>query len=250
MKFEKAGYELLEFQGNGKLPNHIAVMMDGNGRWAVQNNKARKFGHIEGGNVLREIIKVTADLGVKYLTVFAFSTENWNRPKEEIDNLMNLLLWYLSNEKKQAIQNNMRIRVLGDKSKLSEELQIKISDIEKETQNCEGLNFQIAINYGGRDDLLRAFKRIYFDVISNKIDINSVDEKTVCNYLDTCDIPDPDLFIRTGGEQRVSNFLLWQFAYTEFAYTDTLWPDLKKEEFLNIVQSFCNRERRFGKIIE
>ena len=144
----------------------------------------------------------------------------------------------------------MRIRVLGDKSKLSEELQIKIHNAEEETKKCNGLNFQIAINYGGRDDLLRAFKNMYFDLIDNRIDIDTVDENVISNYLDTSDIPDPDLFIRTGGEQRISNFLLWQFAYTEFAYTDTLWPDLKKEEFINIVHSFCDRDRRFGKIID
>lgn len=238
------------FKGNSKMPKHIAIMMDGNGRWAIKNNKARKYGHVEGGNVLKEIIKVTDALGIKYLTVFAFSTENWNRPKEEVDNLLNLLLWHLGNEKKQAIQNNMRIRVLGDESKLSTELQAKIRDVEEETKSCNGLNFQIAINYGGRDDLLRAFKNMYSDLINRRIDIDTVDEKTISKYLDTFDIPDPDLFIRTGGEQRISNFLLWQFAYTEFAYTDTLWPDLKKEEFINIVHSFCDRERRFGTIIE
>lgn len=237
-------------KGKNKMPEHIAIMMDGNGRWAIKKNKARKYGHIEGGKVLREIIKTTDELGIKYLTVFAFSTENWHRPKEEVDNLLKMLLWYLGNEKEQAIQNNMRIRVLGDRGKLSEELQIKIHEIEEETKKCEGLNFQIAINYGGRDDLLRAFKNMYIDLIDNRIDIDAVDENVISNYLDTSDIPDPDLFIRTGGEQRISNFLLWQFAYTEFAYSDTLWPDLKKEEFINIVHSFCDRDRRFGKIID
>jgi len=229
-----------------KVPNHIAIMMDGNGRWAVARNRPRKFGHIEGGNTLKEIMKATDELGIKYLTVFALSTENWKRPKEEVDNLIGLLTKYLNNDLKYALKNNIRIRILGDITKMSTELQASIENAQNETRECSGLNFQIAINYGGRDDMVRAFKKIYNEIETNKLVVNDVNEDTISSYLDTFELPEPDLFIRTGGEQRLSNFLLWQFSYTEFIFTDTFWPDFKKNEFEKIVQTFCKRERRFG----
>lgn len=234
---------------NDKIPKHIAVMMDGNGRWAGNRNKPRKLGHIEGGNTLRKILKASLELEIKYLTVFAFSTENWNRPKEEVENLMSMLAKYLKNDLKDAQKSNIKIRILGDTSKLSEELQLGIENAQKETKNCDGLNFQIAINYGGRDDLVRAFHKIHHDIVNNKLKVNEVNECTISSYLDTFGIPEPDLFIRTGGEKRISNFLLWQFAYTEFIFTDTLWPDFTENEFKSMLQDFGNRERRYGKIL-
>lgn len=227
---------------------HIAIMMDGNGRWALAQNKSRKIGHIEGVKTLKKVIRTINELDVDYLTVFAFSTENWNRPQEEVDNLMDLVFRFLESNWEYALANNIRIRILGDLNKLDYQLQLVIEKAVKRTEKCNGLNFQIALNYGGRDDIVRAFRKIHNEIMSNKIVVEDVDENLVCRHLDTCDIPDPDLFVRTGGEQRISNFLLWQFAYTEFVFSETLWPDFKEDELLEIIQIFNKRNRRFGKI--
>lgn len=212
----------------GNIPEHVAIMMDGNGRWAKSRNKNRSFGHAEGAKTFKSIVRAANELHIKYLTVFAFSTENWKRPADEVNNLMLLLVEFILKDSKLAVKNNIRIRILGDRSRLEDKVKKCIDDIETFTKDCNGLNLQIAVNYGGRDDIVRAFQKMYLDVKGNKVSYNEINATLVSSYLDTADIPEPDLFIRTGGDKRVSNFMLWQFAYTEFYFTDVLWPDFTK----------------------
>lgn len=230
------------------IPHHIAIMMDGNGRWAKTRNKHRSYGHIEGGKAFEKITKAFIELGIKYLTVFAFSTENWNRPQEEVDNIISLLHKSLKKYSKVSKDNNIKIRILGDITRLDKETQKRIITIEEETKDCTGLNLQIAVNYGGKDDIVRAIKKIQVDIENNLLCLEDINEDTVSNYLDTSSIPNPDLFIRTGGDKRISNFLLWQFAYTEFYFTKVLWPDFTKEDLLLAIQEYSLRERKFGEI--
>ena len=194
------------------IPKHIAIILDGNGRWAKKKGMPRNFGHVQGSKNVERICEEAHNLGVKYLTVYAFSTENWKRPKDEVDALMNLLRNYMKNCLKTAEKNRMRVRVLGDKSALDEDIRNRIAELEEATKNYDGLNFQIALNYGSRDEMIRAMKAMCSDVQAGKISVDQIEESVFESYLDTKDIPDPDLMIRTSGEQRLSNYLLWQLA--------------------------------------
>lgn len=233
-----------------QIPNHVAIILDGNGRWAKKRGMPRNYGHAQGAKTVEDMCEITYNLGIRYFTVYAFSTENWNRPKDEVDALMKLLRNYMINCKKRANKNNMRVRVIGDKSGIDEDIREKIEDLEESTKNNTGLNFQIAINYGGRDEITRALKRISKDVKDGLIDVERVNQDTISDYLDTKGIPDPDLLIRTCGELRISNFLLWQCAYTEFYISDIAWPDFSKEELEKAITAYNQRERKYGGIKE
>jgi len=229
-----------------EIPVHIAIIMDGNGRWAKKRNLPRIFGHREGAKSVREITTACAELGVKYLTLYAFSTENWKRPENEIKFLFNLLDDYLVKERKTLIKNNIKFRVIGDIKKLPSNIIKKIVYNERITKNNTGLNLILALNYGARSEIINAVNKIANDVKSGKIKKNKITEELFNNYLYTKGIPDPDLLIRTSGEMRVSNFLLWQIAYSEIYVTKTLWPDFRKKELLKAINEFNKRERRFG----
>ncbi len=228
------------------IPQHVAIILDGNGRWAAKRGMPRNYGHTQGAKTVEKICEDAYKLGVKYLTVYAFSTENWNRPQSEVDALMKLLRNYMKTCNKTATKNNMSVRVIGDKSKLDEDLQKSIANLEESSRNNDGLKFQVAINYGGRDEIVRAMKQLITDKEENKFTIDNIDEEMIAKYLDTKDIPDPDLLIRTSGELRLSNFLLWQLAYAEFYITDVLWPDFTKEELVKAFEQYNSRDRRYG----
>jgi undecaprenyl diphosphate synthase len=228
------------------IPKHVAIIMDGNGRWAKKKRMPRNYGHTQGSKNVEKICEVAYKMGIEYLTVYAFSTENWIRPQEEVEALMKLLTTYLETSIKTSTKNNMRVRIIGDTSKLSEDLRKSIASLEEASKNNTGLNFQVAINYGGRDELLRAAKALAMDVKANKTEIDHIDEALFEQYLDTKGIPDPDLLIRTSGEQRLSNFLLWQLAYTEFYFPEVLWPDFDKKELMKAVEYYSRRTRKFG----
>jgi undecaprenyl diphosphate synthase len=230
------------------VPKHVAIILDGNGRWAKKRMMPRNYGHTQGSKNVEKICEEAYEMGIQYLTVYAFSTENWRRPKEEVDALMKLLKSYLDTSIKTSTKNNMCVRVIGDKLKLDEELRSSIEALEEASRNNTGLKFQVAINYGGRDEILRAVRRLALDVKTNNTEIDHIDEEVFDKYLDTNDIPDPDLLIRTSGEQRLSNFLLWQSAYTEFYFTDVLWPDFNKKELKKAVEYYSSRSRKFGAI--
>lgn len=232
------------------VPQHIAIILDGNGRWAKQHGMPRNFGHTQGAKNVETICREAWNLGVKYLTVYAFSTENWSRPKEEVDALMKLLRNYMKNCIKTAEKNHMRVRIIGDKSKLDADIQESIAKLEEASKNQDGLNFQIAINYGSRDEMLRGMQKMLEEYRENPFSIEELDEKKFESYLDTADIPDPDLMIRTSGEQRISNYLLWQLAYTELYFTDVPWPDFTKKELVKAIEDYNNRDRRYGGIKE
>lgn len=228
------------------IPQHVAIILDGNGRWAKAKGLPRNAGHVQGAKVVEDMCEITWNMGIKYFTVYAFSTENWSRPDDEVSALMKLLRNYMVNAKKRANKNNMCVRVIGDKSRLDVDLQESIADLEEATSNNTGLHFQIAINYGGRDEITRATKDMMADVNSGKISIDDVTDKTISDYLDTAGLPDPDLLIRTCGEQRISNFLLWQLAYTEFYFCDKAWPDFDKKELELAIEAYNGRNRKFG----
>jgi len=232
-----------------KLPSHIAVIMDGNGRWARKKGNSRIFGHRNGVNAVRETVEAAAELGIKYLTLYAFSTENWSRPKKEIDALMSLLISTLYEETSTLLKNNVLLTVIGDVSRLSEKVteQLK-STIEKTSANT-GLKLILALNYSGRWEIVDAVNRISADVVAGKLN-TGITAEIFSSYLNTQNIPDPELLIRTSGEFRVSNFLLWQIAYTELYFTPTLWPDFRREDFYGAIVDFQKRERRFGKTSE
>ena len=229
-----------------KIPEHIAIIMDGNGRWAKKRFMPRNYGHAQGSKTLEKIIEDANGFGVKYLTVYAFSTENWVRPQDEIDALMKLLRDYMKDCVKKSKKNNMRVRVIGDKTKLDADLQESIEILEKESANNTGINFQVALNYGGRDELVRAARKMATDAKEGKLKVEDIDQDVFASYLDTKDIPDPDLLIRTSGELRLSNYLLWQLAYTEFYFTDVLWPDFNANELVKAIEFYNRRDRRFG----
>lgn len=233
-----------------KVPQHIAIILDGNGRWAAQHGMPRNIGHTQGAKNVEIICREAWNLGVKYLTVYAFSTENWSRPKEEVDALMKLLRNYMKNCIKTAEKNHMRVRILGDKTGLAEDIQESIAKLEESSKNQDGLNFQIAINYGSRDEILRGMRRMLQDYQENPFSLEELDERKFQGYLDTADIPDPDLLIRTSGEQRISNYLLWQIAYTELYFTNVPWPDFTKEELVKAIEDYNSRDRRYGGIKE
>ncbi len=228
------------------LPEHIAIIPDGNGRWAKKRGLPRNAGHREGSITLKKIVKYCAGLGIKYMTVFTFSTENWKRPKSEVDGLMSLLKEFLSNAETELSGTNVRIKIIGDISVLSEELQREIARVEKMTENNTGLVLNIALNYGGRDEIVHAVREIGKEIAEGKIKLSDIDCSLISKKLYTCGIPDPDLIIRTSGEKRSSNFLLWQSAYSEYWYTNILWPDFKPEDLKEAIRDYQLRNRRFG----
>lgn len=232
------------------IPQHVAIILDGNGRWAKSKGMPRNYGHAQGSKNVERICEEAWRMGIKYLTVYAFSTENWNRPDDEVAALMKLLRSYMQTCLKTAKKNDMKIRVIGEKSRLDEDIRNRIEELEEATKNNQGLNFQIAINYGSRDEITRAVKRLAGDVKAGKVEPEEVNEALIETYLDTHGIPDPDLLIRTSGEQRLSNYLLWQLAYTEFYFTDVHWPDFSKEELEKAIEQYNARDRRFGGVKE
>lgn len=233
-----------------KIPAHIAIILDGNGRWAKAKGMPRNYGHAQGSKNVERICEEAYRMGVKYLTVYAFSTENWNRPKDEVDALMKLLRNYMKTCLKTAAKNDMKARVIGDKTGLDEDIRNRIAELEEATKDNGGLNFQIALNYGSRDEIVRAVRRVSEDVKEGKVKPEDIDEKMFETYLDTHGIPDPDLMIRTSGELRLSNYLLWQLAYTEFYFTDIPWPDFTKEELSKAIEQYNRRDRRYGGVKE
>ena len=241
---------LIEQIDKNRLPQHVAIIMDGNGRWAKAKGKDRSYGHQEGVVSVRKVVEAATTVGLKYLTMYTFSTENWNRPDSEVAALMKLLESYLKNCIRTANKNNMRVRVIGELSRLSESFQKKIQELEEVSAANTGLNLTIAINYGSRDEMLRAMKHMFTDIKNGRITEEEINEKTFSGYLDTRELPDPDFLIRTSGEQRLSNYLLWQLAYSEFYFTDVPWPDFHKKELELAVEAYNKRDRRFGGLKE
>ncbi len=229
-------------------PKHVAIIMDGNGRWAQARGKPRLFGHQAGGRRVREIVESCPEFGVKYLTVFAFSTENWKRTQAEVSGLMTLFKRYIVKEATTLRDNGVRVRFIGDRIRLEPKLVDMMDNLEKMTEGNDLVHLTIAINYGGRDEVARATKRLAREVRAGRLDPDQVDAETLARYLDTYVLPDPDLVIRTSGEARISNFLLWQSAYSEYEFVDTLWPDFTKEIFADILHGFSKRDRRFGAV--
>ena len=229
-------------------PEHVAIIMDGNGRWAQARGKPRLFGHHAGARRVREILSACPDLGVKYLTIFAFSTENWKRTQTEVSGLMKLFKRYLMSETKDLIAKGVRVRFIGDRIKLDETLVALMDELELLTSENDKVHLTVALNYGGRDEVARATKRLCREVKAGRIDPEEVDGETLARFLDTYVLPDPDLVIRTSGEARISNFLLWQSAYAEYEFIDTLWPDFSAEEFARVLANFGSRERRYGAV--
>ncbi|GAA6165118.1 polyprenyl diphosphate synthase [Pelagimonas sp. KU-00592-HH] len=227
-------------------PRHVAIIMDGNGRWAQSRGRPRLFGHHAGARRVREIVEACPENGVKYLTIFAFSTENWKRTQTEVAGLMSLFRRYIMKEMQDFVRQNVRVRFIGDRVRLDEKLRSLMDEAEELTSHCTGTNLTIALNYGGRDEVARATQRLAQDVADGRLKPEDVDEETLPKYLDTCVLPDPDLVIRTSGEARISNFLLWQSAYAEYEFIDTLWPDFTKDVFHKLVSSYGSRERRYG----
>lgn len=233
-----------------KMPGHVAIILDGNGRWARSKGMPRNYGHVQGAKNVEVICEEAYRMGIQYLTVYAFSTENWNRPADEVDALMKLLRNYMKTCLTTAKKNRMCVRVLGEKSRLDEDIRKRIEELEEATKDNDGLHFQIAINYGGRDEITRAMRRIAQEVKSGALKPEEIDEACIGAHLDTHGIPEPDLLIRTCNEQRISNFLLWQLAYTEFYVTPVAWPDFTKEELLKAVEAYNHRDRRYGLVKE
>ncbi|APF22572.1 isoprenyl transferase [Clostridium butyricum] len=230
------------------IPNHIAIIMDGNGRWAKERMLPRSMGHKAGVETIRRILKEATRLGVKNLTLYAFSTENWGRPKDEVGALMKLLVTYLRKELDECHKNGVRMNVFGDTTQLPKECQEALDDALETTKNNTRINLNFALNYGGRDEIIRAIKLMYSDINKNIIKEEDINSELIENYLYTKGIPDPDLIIRPSGEQRLSNFLLWQCAYSEFWYSDINWPDFKEEDLRRAISDYQNRDRRFGKV--
>lgn len=231
-----------------KTPKHIAIIMDGNGRWAKARGNPRMFGHREGAKAVRRVVEACPELGIEYLTLYTFSSENWSRPKEEVDGLMSLLEDYLKSETDELHKNNVRLRVIGDKARLSKKLQDLISKAENKMAKNTGLTVVTAISYGGRDEIVEAVKKIAAQVKEGGVGVEDINGELIKNNLYAGDIPDPDLIVRTSGEQRISNFLLWQMAYSEFYFMDVMWPDFDKNHLLEAINEFKKRNRRFGKV--
>lgn len=233
-----------------KIPQHVAIIMDGNGRWAEQHGLDRIFGHREGVEAVRSVVEGASEMGIQYLTLYAFSTENWNRPKEEVDALMGLLVHAIVAETENLHKNNVSLRTIGDIASLPEQVQQKLAGAIAKTAGNSGLRLVLALSYSGRWEIVEATKRMADELKKDKIDKSSINEELIGKYLPTFGLPDPELLIRTGGEFRVSNFLLWQIAYTELYFTQKLWPDYRKEDLFEAVNDFQKRERRFGKTSE
>jgi undecaprenyl diphosphate synthase len=233
-----------------KLPVHVAIIMDGNGRWARQRGKERIFGHQQGVNAVREVIECAAELGLKYLTLYTFSTENWNRPDDEISALMGIMVQSLNNETDTLLKNNIRLKAIGDVNRLAEDVKKRLFDTIELTSSAKGLTLIVALSYSSRWEIVEAARKLATDVSNGKLKPSLISENDFEKYLTTYGIPDPELMIRTSGELRVSNFLLWQLAYTELYFTELLWPDFGKEAFYRAIIDFQKRERRFGKTSE
>ncbi len=233
-----------------KMPNHVAIILDGNGRWAKAQGMPRNYGHIQGAKTVEVICEEAYKMGIQYLTVYAFSTENWNRPKDEVDALMKLLRNYMKTCLKTAEKNRMCVRVIGDKTGLDEDIRKRIAELEEATKDNDGLHFTIAINYGGRDEIRRCMKALGGKVAAGELQPEDITEQLISDTLDTHGLPEPDLLIRTCNEQRISNFLLWQLAYTEFYFTPVAWPDFSKEELIKAVEAYNKRDRRYGLVKE
>ncbi len=246
MFFKKLFKRKLNEIDYGNIPVHIAIIPDGNGRWAKKRAMPRSFGHREGANTLKKIVKFCNKIGIKYMTAYTFSTENWSRPKNEVDTLMSLLLDLLKNTDKELSDSNIRIRVIGDTNALSVELQSEISRVVKSTSKNSGMCLIFALNYGSKDEIVFAFKNIATKIKSGRLKVEDINEELISESLYTAGIPDPDLLIRTGGENRISNYLLWQLSYSEFWFSDVLWPDFGEEEVIKAIKGFQNRNRRYG----
>lgn len=232
------------------VPNHIAIILDGNGRWAKAKGMPRSYGHVKGCANLETICDDMKELGVKYLTVYAFSTENWKRSREEVEGLMKLFRNYLKKCIKISDRNKMRVKIIGDISAFDEDIQQKIIELEEHSKDYNELHFQIALNYGSRDEITRGMRKMAKDVQEGKLSPEAISEETISGYLDTAGIPDPDFMIRTSGEQRLSNYLLWQLAYTEFYFTNVAWPDFNREELIKAIEQYNRRDRRYGGVKE
>jgi len=228
------------------VPRHVAIIMDGNGRWAGARHMPRVAGHKRGAEAVRSAVKAASKLGVSYLTLFGFSSENWKRPREEIRDLMQLLRFYLQNEFKEMIESGVRLRIIGDRTKLDPDIVGLISEVEEATSDNADIHLTIALSYGGRSEIVEAARRLASEVVKGKISVEDISESLFTTYLETADMPDPDMIIRTSGEKRISNFLLWQSAYTEFVFLDKFWPDFTQGDLENAVREFANRERRYG----
>ena len=231
-----------------KIPEHVAIIMDGNGRWAKKRHMPRTFGHAQGAKVLEQTLEDADSLGIKYLTVYAFSTENWARPYEEVQVIMNLFRDYLISAVDKCNRNNVRCRIIGERSKLDADIIDAINNLEEKTRNNTGITFIVAINYGSRDEITRGIRKIAERVKDGSISPEDIDGEMISKSLDTADFPDPDLLIRTSGEERLSNFLMWQLAYTEFYFTEVPWPDFDKNELLKAIEKYSGRDRRYGNI--
>jgi len=229
-----------------KLPKHLAIIMDGNGRWARQKSLSRIEGHIKGIQSVRTVVTTCRELGIEFLTLYAFSIENWRRPVNEVSALMGLLQRYLRKELDKMLENNIRLRAIGDINSLPPDAHDTLIDTVEKTAHCDGMVLTLALSYSGRDEIIRAFRRLVADIKNKRIRPEEVSEETLSNYLSTKDIPDPDLLIRTSGEYRISNFLLWEIAYTEIYVTETLWPEFGKEDLIKALLNYQSRERRFG----
>lgn len=232
------------------VPNHIAIILDGNGRWAKAKGMPRSYGHVKGCANLETICDDMKELGVKYLTVYAFSTENWKRSREEVEGLMKLFRNYLKKCIKISERNKMRVKIIGDISAFDEDIRQKIVELEEYSKDYDELHFQIALNYGSRDEITRGMRKMAQDVADGKLSPDEITENTISGYLDTAGIPDPDFMIRTSGEQRLSNYLLWQLAYTEFYFTEVAWPDFNRAELIKAIEQYNRRDRRYGGVKE
>lgn len=230
------------------IPNHVAIILDGNGRWAKKRMMPRQYGHAKGAQVVEQICEDAWNMGIQYLTVYAFSTENWNRPDSEVKILMDIFSKYMVDKLQKVGQKNMKIRFIGERSRLDKAMIEKIENLEESTKDNTGLNFTVALNYGSRDEMVRAMRKMAAEIKEGKLEPEDITEEKYNTYLDTAELPDPDLLIRTSEEQRLSNYLLWQLAYTEFYFTDVMWPDFNKEELAKAVEWYANRDRRYGKV--
>lgn len=228
------------------IPQHVGIILDGNGRWAKKKHMPRNFGHMQGSRVLEQICDDADDIGIKYLTVYVFSTENWKRSTKEVDGLMKILRNYLKDCIKRANKNNMKVRILGKRDRLDDDIIRSIDELERASADNTGLVFQVALNYGGRDEIIRAVRKLVRDAVDKGINPDTIDEQMFEGYLDTVGAPDPDLIIRTSGEKRISNFLMWQSAYSEFDFPEILWPDFNKNRLIEAVERYNKRDRRFG----
>lgn len=250
MNTQKGKMSLLSQIKAGNIPNHVAIIMDGNGRWAKQQGQERLFGHAIGVEAVRETLRAAAELGVKYLTLYAFSTENWNRPKEEVDGLMDLLVRTISNEVDALNQDGVKLMSIGNVEGLPVDCQAELKLAEKATETNKRVNLVLALNYSAKWEITNAVRKIAHCVKNGDIHPDNIDESTLESYLSTQGIPDPELLIRTSGEHRISNFLLWQIAYSEFYFCDKLWPDFKQDDFFDAINNYQKRERRFGMVSE